>query len=97
VGPRGEALGAALGARLLDQGVEHVARDLLQELTEEAGDSYHRRTLRFVLADWAQDTLSPTEGSIATVSLNPILDKSEKPESDGPPGTSLQSAAQWDA
>src|SRR5580700_1010854 len=48
VSPRCEALGIALGAELPHQAVKRVARDLFEELTEEAADSYHVSTLRFL-------------------------------------------------
>jgi hypothetical protein len=57
------ATSIALGAGLLDQAVKHVARDLLEELTEEAADSYYGLPFRFCLGRHGSGYPESNEGA----------------------------------
>ena len=52
LGPTGKSLGPDLSAVLLDQGGELGAREVMQQLTEQAGYSYHGLALSWSRYCW---------------------------------------------
>jgi hypothetical protein len=78
VSPGSEALGIALGAELPHQVVKRVARDLLEELTEEAADSYHLFTLRFCLGRLGSGYPEPERRAYCDLISGQALAKSER-------------------